>query len=289
MSWTTRPTGTAQACSTWGVLVAPQRCSACPASCHLLLGGGLPPPPVLHVITGFAFATRTDALPPSLTHPQIDSHSSPLAHINSHSSTPPSPSPLTSPDPPPSPASTPQVFDDFLRKRAAKLGTNIVNGLFVGLDVNGQDSITVRYNEYSEGATGAGGGQGWGPGRWGGGRWVGGAGGRAGGAGAPRGGQGAGGPVGRGGHLWMSAIHPSTGGGEGGMGCDPRGEDSITQHSVYAASELGCTCCPQAAAGTRPTAAALHTRPARSSTLSAGRDAAGGAGGASKSPVQGPP
>lgn len=43
-----------------------------------------------------------------------------------------------------------EVFDDFLRKRATKLGANLVNGLYMGMDV-GADTITIRYNEYKEG------------------------------------------------------------------------------------------------------------------------------------------
>jgi len=46
-----------------------------------------------------------------------------------------------------------QVFDDYLRKRAAKLGANLVNGLFMGIEQpQGPDGpITVRYNLYKEG------------------------------------------------------------------------------------------------------------------------------------------
>jgi hypothetical protein len=43
------------------------------------------------------------------------------------------------------------VFDDFLRKRADKLGANLVNGLYMGMEKNADDSITIRYNKYSEG------------------------------------------------------------------------------------------------------------------------------------------
>eukprot|EP00887_Chlorella_sp_A99_P005341 scaffold1.g5341.t1 len=45
-----------------------------------------------------------------------------------------------------------EVFDDFLRKRAAKNGASLLNGLFMGIDVNGDDGITVRYNKYEEGS-----------------------------------------------------------------------------------------------------------------------------------------
>lgn len=51
----------------------------------------------------------------------------------------------------PSLTASPQVFDDFLRKRADKLGANLVNGLYMGMEVNADESITVRYNKYSEG------------------------------------------------------------------------------------------------------------------------------------------
>lgn len=53
----------------------------------------------------------------------------------------------------PRPALLPlQVFDDFLRKRASKLGANLVNALFMGCEQSSPDGpITVRYNEYKEG------------------------------------------------------------------------------------------------------------------------------------------
>lgn len=45
------------------------------------------------------------------------------------------------------------MFDDFLRKRADKLGANLVNGLFMGLEQSSADGpITIRYNLYKEGA-----------------------------------------------------------------------------------------------------------------------------------------
>lgn len=56
--------------------------------------------------------------------------------------------------PPRRPAAPPwQVFDDFLRKRADKLGANLVNGLFMGMEQSSADGpITIRYNAYKEGA-----------------------------------------------------------------------------------------------------------------------------------------
>ena len=45
----------------------------------------------------------------------------------------------------------PQVFDDFLRKRAAKLGANVINGLYMGMEQQGDGPITLRYNKYNEG------------------------------------------------------------------------------------------------------------------------------------------
>ncbi|KAL4430731.1 hypothetical protein ABPG75_005987 [Micractinium tetrahymenae] len=45
-----------------------------------------------------------------------------------------------------------EVFDDFLRKRADKLGANLVNGLFMGMEQSSSDGpITIRYNLYKEG------------------------------------------------------------------------------------------------------------------------------------------
>lgn len=43
-----------------------------------------------------------------------------------------------------------EVMDDFLRKRAKSLGTNLVNGLFMKLDDPGQGNgpITIHYNDY---------------------------------------------------------------------------------------------------------------------------------------------
>lgn len=57
---------------------------------------------------------------------------------------------------PPLPAclSPEQVFDDYLRKRAANLGAKVVNGLYMGLEQQGDGPITIRYNEYKEGACG---------------------------------------------------------------------------------------------------------------------------------------
>lgn len=69
---------------------------------------------------------------------------------------------LGAPTPPhPTPACL-QVFDDYLRKRASKLGAKLVNGLFMGLEAQGADGpITIRYNEYNEGAPAALGGGSW--------------------------------------------------------------------------------------------------------------------------------
>ena len=44
-----------------------------------------------------------------------------------------------------------QVFDDYLRKRASKLGAKLINGLYMGLETKGDGPITIRYNEYKEG------------------------------------------------------------------------------------------------------------------------------------------
>uniref|UniRef100_A0A7S0NIQ9 Geranylgeranyl diphosphate reductase, chloroplastic n=2 Tax=Micromonas pusilla TaxID=38833 RepID=A0A7S0NIQ9_MICPS len=43
-----------------------------------------------------------------------------------------------------------EVMDDFLRKRAKSLGTNLVNGLFMKLDDPGQGNgpVTIHYNDY---------------------------------------------------------------------------------------------------------------------------------------------
>lgn len=43
------------------------------------------------------------------------------------------------------------MFDDYLRKRASKLGAKLVNGLYMGLETKGDGPITIRYNEYKEG------------------------------------------------------------------------------------------------------------------------------------------
>lgn len=61
------------------------------------------------------------------------------AHLLQHSPTPHCTSP---------PA---QVFDDYLRKRASKLGATLVNGLYMGMETKGDGPITIRYNEYKEG------------------------------------------------------------------------------------------------------------------------------------------
>ena len=66
--------------------------------------------------------------------------------------TPPHPAP--SPPPPPTPPHPRlQVFDDYLRKRASKLGANLINGLFMGIETTqgAEGPITIRYNEYKEG------------------------------------------------------------------------------------------------------------------------------------------
>ncbi len=47
-----------------------------------------------------------------------------------------------------------QVFDDYLRKRASKLGAKLINGLYMGLETKGDGPITIRYNEYKEGESG---------------------------------------------------------------------------------------------------------------------------------------
>ncbi|KAI7845337.1 hypothetical protein COHA_001044 [Chlorella ohadii] len=44
-----------------------------------------------------------------------------------------------------------EVFDDYLRKRASKLGAKLINGLYMGLETKGDGPITIRYNEYKEG------------------------------------------------------------------------------------------------------------------------------------------
>jgi geranylgeranyl reductase len=45
-----------------------------------------------------------------------------------------------------------EVMDDFLRKRAAKLGANVVNGLMMKMDQpsDGEGSYTIHYNSYEE-------------------------------------------------------------------------------------------------------------------------------------------
>jgi geranylgeranyl reductase len=46
-----------------------------------------------------------------------------------------------------------EVFDDFLRKRAASLGATLINGLFMGMDLPANDSspYTIQYNDYDAG------------------------------------------------------------------------------------------------------------------------------------------
>lgn len=41
-----------------------------------------------------------------------------------------------------------EVMDDFLRRRAEALGANLVNGLFMKLDDNGDGTYTLGYNDY---------------------------------------------------------------------------------------------------------------------------------------------
>lgn len=45
------------------------------------------------------------------------------------------------------------MFDDFLRKRAASLGTNIINGLFMGMDIptSADKPYVIQYNDYASG------------------------------------------------------------------------------------------------------------------------------------------
>ncbi|EFJ40798.1 hypothetical protein VOLCADRAFT_77841 [Volvox carteri f. nagariensis] len=46
-----------------------------------------------------------------------------------------------------------EVFDDFLRKRAEKLGANIVNGLFMRSEKQGSDGpFTIHYTSYADGS-----------------------------------------------------------------------------------------------------------------------------------------
>jgi geranylgeranyl reductase len=47
-----------------------------------------------------------------------------------------------------------EVMDDFLRKRAASVGTNTINGLFMKLEDPGVGNgpITISYNDYAAGA-----------------------------------------------------------------------------------------------------------------------------------------
>jgi hypothetical protein len=45
-----------------------------------------------------------------------------------------------------------EVFDDYLRKRAEKVGANILNGLFMRSEQQGQDGpITIHYTSYADG------------------------------------------------------------------------------------------------------------------------------------------
>jgi len=44
-----------------------------------------------------------------------------------------------------------EVFDDFLRKRAAKAGANVINGLFMGLTQSGDGPIQIKYNDFEAG------------------------------------------------------------------------------------------------------------------------------------------
>lgn len=46
-----------------------------------------------------------------------------------------------------------EVFDDFLRKRAAKLGAKVVNGLMMRMEQkDGADGpYTIHFNDYGEG------------------------------------------------------------------------------------------------------------------------------------------
>lgn len=45
------------------------------------------------------------------------------------------------------------MFDDFLRKRAASLGANLINGLFMGMDLptTADGSYKIQYNDYASG------------------------------------------------------------------------------------------------------------------------------------------
>jgi geranylgeranyl reductase len=45
-----------------------------------------------------------------------------------------------------------EVFDDYLRKRANGLGANLINGLYMRMDQEGDGPITVHYNKYEEGS-----------------------------------------------------------------------------------------------------------------------------------------
>lgn len=45
-----------------------------------------------------------------------------------------------------------EVFDDYLRKRAKTNGANLINGLFMRMDVTGDEPITIHYNNYEDGS-----------------------------------------------------------------------------------------------------------------------------------------
>lgn len=46
-----------------------------------------------------------------------------------------------------------EVFDDYLRKRAEKLGANVVNGLFMRSEQQGSDGpFTIQYTSYADGS-----------------------------------------------------------------------------------------------------------------------------------------
>lgn len=45
------------------------------------------------------------------------------------------------------------MFDDFLRKRAESLGTKVINGLFMGMDLptSSDKPYVISYNDYASG------------------------------------------------------------------------------------------------------------------------------------------
>jgi geranylgeranyl reductase len=45
-----------------------------------------------------------------------------------------------------------EVFDDYLRNRAKGLGAQLINGLFMRMDVAGDGPITIHYNSYEDGS-----------------------------------------------------------------------------------------------------------------------------------------